>query len=476
MINSHCQQDTAAQQNQSSLQTLSRALSMSQGQFSLILVRCNYSAMREETVRQLREESGIEILEIVLPPSVKTLYTTIETKLSCSHPAALMVFGLESVSAIDRLLTSTNYVREEFRNNFPFPVVLWVTDKILKKLIRLVTDIETWTTTVEFVLGPDELVDFLGKSADRIFSNILESGNWRLSNSAILGANSLSELESATQDLQTCNIRLEPALEASLQFIRGRYEYACHRIPAALELYQESINFWKYKVAFMGAKAEVSDLSFTVHPAPVLEGIVLFHIGLCYRFQAEKYRRANRPYWTEAKNYFQECIDVLERAGRSDAVGIFINQLGEVLQHLEDWEALWNYCRGLAVPKQQVEGELEPYRFACLDPEHQGQRTGFRAAQMCQHRFPGLFSLLRGHEVKYVASDRFLPRIPGYSLEGAIYTQQNAVEIVSEHEVRSAFEERSELVVLIENFAFASATHLETRPAAPRRRLRHAAS
>ncbi|MDP8932593.1 MAG: hypothetical protein M3N42_00185, partial [Cyanobacteriota bacterium] len=191
MINSHCQQDTAAQQNKSSLQTLSRALRMSQGQFSLILVRCNYSAMREEIVRQLREESGIEIREIVLPPSVKTLYTTIETKLSCSHPAALMVLGLESVSAIDRLLTSTNYVREEFRNNFPFPVVLWVTDKILKKLIRLVTDIETWTTTVEFVLGPDELVDFLGKSADRLFSNILESGNWRLSNSAILGANSL---------------------------------------------------------------------------------------------------------------------------------------------------------------------------------------------------------------------------------------------------------------------------------------------
>ncbi|MBW3585924.1 MAG: hypothetical protein KY448_08770, partial [Cyanobacteria bacterium 0813] len=355
MINSHCQQDTAAQQNKSSLQTLSRALRMSQGQFSLILARCNYSAMREEIVRQLREESGIEIREIVLPPSVKTLYTTIETKLSCSHPAALMVFGLESVSALDRLLTSTNYVREEFRNNFPFPVVLWVTDKILKKLIRVVTDIETWTTTVEFVLGPDDLVDFLGKSADRIFSNILESGNWRLSNSAILGANSLTELESASQDLQNCNIRLEPAIEASLQFIRGRHEYACHRIPAAIELYQKSLNFWKNQVAFIGAKTEFSDLLFTVYPASVLEGILLFHIGLCYRFQAEQHRSANRPYWTEAKNYFQECIDVLERAGRWDAVGIFINQLGEVLQHLEDWDALWN----LAIKAQRLHQNIE---------------------------------------------------------------------------------------------------------------------
>ena len=315
---------------------------MSQGQFSLILVRCNYSAMREETVRQLREESGIEIRELVLPASVKTLYTTIETELADSQPQALMVFGLESVSVIDRLLTSTNYMREEFRNNFPFPVVLWVTDKILKKLIRLVTDIETWTTTVEFVLGPDELVDFLGKSADRIFSHILESGNWRLTNSAILGANSLTELESASQDLQTCNITLEPAIEASLQFIRARHEYACHRIPEAINLYQKSLDFWQNRVAFIEEETKVSDLLFTVHPAPVLEGILLFDIGLCYRFQAERNRSNNRPLWTEAKNYFQQCIDVLERAGQSDVVGIFINQLGEVLQYLEEWDALWN--------------------------------------------------------------------------------------------------------------------------------------
>ncbi len=355
MIDSHCHQDTAAQQNNSSLQTLSRTLRMSQGQFSLILLRCNYSAMREETVRQLREDSGIEIREIFLPTSVKTLYTTIETEVADHQPPALMVFGLESVSAIDRLLTSTNYVREEFRNNFPFPVVLWVTDKILKKLIRLVTDIETWTTTVEFVLGPDELVDFLGKSADRIFSKILESGNCSLSNSAILGANSLTELESASQDLQTCNIRLEPAIEANLQFIRARHEYACHRIPAALELYQKSLNFWKYQVAFIGGKTEFSDLLFTVHPASVLEGILLFHMGLCYRFQAEQNRSNNRPLWTEAKNYFQQCIDVLERAGKSDAVGLFINQLGEVLQHLEDWDALWN----LAIKARRLHQNME---------------------------------------------------------------------------------------------------------------------
>ena len=93
MIDSHCQQDTAAQQNQSSLQTLSRTLRMSQGQFSLILVRCNYSAMREEIVQQLRENSGIEIREIVLPTSVKTLYTTIETEVADNQTPLKLVAG-----------------------------------------------------------------------------------------------------------------------------------------------------------------------------------------------------------------------------------------------------------------------------------------------------------------------------------------------------------------------------------------------
>lgn len=342
MINSPYQQDTAAQKNKISLQTLSRTLRMSQGQFSLTLVRCNYGMLRKKIIGKLWQESAIEIREIFLPPSVKTLYTTIETELSGSQPQALMVFGLESVNAIDRVLTSTNYVREEFRNNFPFPVVLWVTDKILKKLMRLVTDIESWTTTIEFILGADELVDFLGKSADRIFSGILESGNWRLTNSAILGANALNELESATQDLASYNVRLEPAIEASLQFIRGRDAYYEKRIPAAIKLYQKSLNFWKYQVAFIGDNTEFSNLLFTVHPSPVLEGILLFHIGLCYRFQAEHHRTGNRPYWTEAKNYFQQCIDVLERARQPELVGKFINQLGEVLQYLEDWDALWN--------------------------------------------------------------------------------------------------------------------------------------
>ncbi|MDF0552840.1 hypothetical protein [Kamptonema sp. UHCC 0994] len=341
MINPHGQTNTAAE-NKHSLQTLSRTLAMSQGQFSLILVRCNYASLREQIVEQLHQQYPVLLRELVLPTSVKTLYTTIEAELSGEHPAALMVFGLETVRDIDQVLTSTNYVREEFRNNFPFPLALWVTDKISKKLIRLVTDIESWTTTIEFSLSPDELIHFLGKSASILFSAVLERGGWRLTNNAILGANSGLELESARQDLQNHGVSLQPALEASLKFIRGRQEYASNRIDSALELYQQSLNFWQNEVVTMNGEGELILSSFNLPKSSLLAGILLFHIGLCYHRHAEQKRTGNVSYWTEAKNHLQQCIDIFDRAGREDLVAEFINQLGEVLQHLEDWDNLWN--------------------------------------------------------------------------------------------------------------------------------------
>src|SRR4028119_80466 len=91
--------------NESSLKALVRAIRLSQGQFRLILARCNYAALRERMVQCLRELSPIEIRELVLPKSVKSLYTTIKAELGDEIPCkdgasvpALMVFGLESVS------------------------------------------------------------------------------------------------------------------------------------------------------------------------------------------------------------------------------------------------------------------------------------------------------------------------------------------------------------------------------------------
>jgi WD40 repeat protein/AAA+ ATPase superfamily predicted ATPase len=319
----------------------------------MILVRCNYTELREKIVEKLNEQCPIPCRQIFLPASVKTLYSTIEAELGEERPSALMVFGLETVTAIDQVLTSTNYVREEFKNNFPFPVVLWVTDKISKKLIRLVTDIESWTTTVEFSLTPKELLYFQKYSIYRLFLAILDCGAWRLTNSAILGASSAYELESTRQDLQNYGISLEPTIEASLKFIRGREEYANKHIDEALQLYQQSLNIWQNEVNIINVEVEAPLFSKLLNSS-LLTGTALFHIGLCYRHYAEQQRTGIRSYLIEAKNYFQQCINSFNRLGREDLVAQFINQIGEILQDLEDWDGLWD----LAVKARRLHQDL----------------------------------------------------------------------------------------------------------------------
>lgn len=146
------QPEKIASHNWTSWKILMRAIIRSQGDFSLILARCNCRNLREGIVQQLQEQSPVEIRALVLDRSVKTLYTTIAEELGNEQPSAVMVSSLESVSSLDKLLVATNQVREEFRN-FDCPLVLWVTDEVLRKLIRLVPDFENWATSVEFSLS-----------------------------------------------------------------------------------------------------------------------------------------------------------------------------------------------------------------------------------------------------------------------------------------------------------------------------------
>ncbi len=139
--------------NERSLKTLARAITLSEGDFSLILVRCNSPELREQILQKLREEYPIEYEELALDQSTDTLYCSINQNLGQNLPKALMIKSLESVNTLDKLLIATNLVRNNFQN-FNFPLVLWVTDEIHKKLIRLAPDFQSWASSaISFDLG-----------------------------------------------------------------------------------------------------------------------------------------------------------------------------------------------------------------------------------------------------------------------------------------------------------------------------------
>ncbi|HBE58993.1 MAG TPA: hypothetical protein DEG17_20005 [Cyanobacteria bacterium UBA11149] len=134
--------------NRQSLKRLARAIAMSDGEFSLILVCCKGSPqpLPLQIVNELRGLSSIPIEGIILNSQIDTLFGTILSAIDEPPPPALIIFGLESLVAIDSILSAANLVRDEFRKQFPFPLVLWIDDEILQKLIRLAPDLKSWAT------------------------------------------------------------------------------------------------------------------------------------------------------------------------------------------------------------------------------------------------------------------------------------------------------------------------------------------
>jgi WD40 repeat protein len=403
-----------ASYNERSLKTLVRSIAMSQQQFSLILVRCNYEHLRQQMVKRLRQMSPLPIQDLVLRPGVKTLYTTLlaNTQNHGQSPgaavSAVMVFGLETVVAIDEVMASTNQVRDEFRKNFSCPVVLWVTDDIVTKMIRLAPDFKSWAAaTIKFEMAVDELIDFLAQRADGIFrvgelnpqwenstaaksgfstyddtdlekptqesqirqgerfltphprspnsqtSNIQSYSPLSPGNNLDLAIGSLSrrELELALRDLQNRDQQLEPALEASLQFVLGRDYYVSDETETALIHYQQSLVFWQQQTGNWELKNwekswETQNLSCTLsNPVQNIlflerEGIVLFHIALCHRLQAARNPVANRQHWEQAWISLEQSRNAFSLADRPELVAEVTAHLGEVLQRLEAWGEL----------------------------------------------------------------------------------------------------------------------------------------
>ncbi|MBD2439756.1 hypothetical protein [Nostoc sp. FACHB-110] len=146
------------QNSTTAAQRLARAIMVASGEFSLILACCDSVSQQQQIVKSLKECSKVTIKEIRLLPTDETLYTTITNTISIPHTEALIVDGLESVLAINQLLISTNLMRDEFRKSFHFPMVLFVNNDILSKLVWLAPDLKNWAaTTIRFDVAHDVL-------------------------------------------------------------------------------------------------------------------------------------------------------------------------------------------------------------------------------------------------------------------------------------------------------------------------------
>jgi WD40 repeat protein/tetratricopeptide (TPR) repeat protein len=371
---------TVSTQNQRALHTLARAISLSQGEFSLILVRCNYTSLQERMVKDLHqllansEIDSASWLEIKLDCQVKTLYSTIIHRLNEleNQPSGLMIFGLDSVVAIDQLFQSSNQVRDEFRKNCPFPLVLWMTEKLLQKLTRWAPDFKSWAAaSIKFEASIGELIQLWQNQDAALLARVLDGqaglAEWAIASPKVIHdlpvlplastvQGTREQLESALQDLQRQKMIADPLLVAMQHFVIGRYDHALSRIDSALAHYEQSFSFWQSRSqGTTGGKANIPRRlpqpwqGETPRPAnqqgnPTPEerqGVLLLYMGLCYWRLAELDQASGyMTHWQAARPMLERCLQVFEDAGRRDLVAKFVPLLGEVLRRLQAWDEL----------------------------------------------------------------------------------------------------------------------------------------
>ena len=333
--------------NQQSLRSLERAITFSKNQFSVILLCCNYEFLRDIIQQQLAINGwGNErIQSITLDKKTTSLYTTIQSQLTIDQPAGLMIMGFESIYEIDDLLRSINQVRDEFRKRYQTPIIFWVNDQVLQKIMRLAPDFASWAATpIRFEMTSIGLLEFLHQETDDLFTRVLQS-NYAQVHTVTLEQVWISsdQLHYAVRELYDRGIEIEAELNARLEFIFGIDDYVNNRIDSALNNFQKSLRFWHHQ----------EDLELTEYATDITAGlsnsscadllkqsILLFYIGLCYCRLAEQNPKSRETYWQSAKTYFQQCLQTFEIAGRIDLVSEFIDQLLEVLYSLKSWSAL----------------------------------------------------------------------------------------------------------------------------------------
>ncbi|MDJ1184982.1 eIF2A-related protein [Roseofilum casamattae] len=353
--------------NQRSLTRLARSISLSQGQFSLVLVRCNYPNLKERVLQRLPEIlaarspilSPIRLLH--LAPETTNLYRAVKLNLNQATPSysALFVLGLESITNRQELLVSTNVIRDEFRKQLHCPLVLWANDTGLTHILQLAPDLANFAANpISFDLTTEELQQLIGRKADTLFSTLLSqeskqlmafpvsflppqsaSGEYAKSGVASYGSDR-EQLEFALQTLQQRESYLEPSLQANLSMLLGQDRLMQGNIDEAIAYYQQTLYYWQPQTY----RGEEETTEAIVELSLDRKGLLLFYLGLCFARQGQN-NGGERELWEQARFYFDRSIECFMACDREDLIAQMTGQVSDVLQHLQAWETLLEFTQ-----------------------------------------------------------------------------------------------------------------------------------
>ncbi|NJL11472.1 MAG: hypothetical protein HC908_18715 [Calothrix sp. SM1_7_51] len=155
------------------------------------------------------------------------------------------------------------------------------------------------------------------------------------------------EIYNARNDLlRLYDSKLEPELEASLEFVLGRESYISDQIEDALAHFQRSLALLQPTTSGILSDSEKSiNPQYCVVPNTINAATILLQLGLCYRRMAEKRPAMNKSYIVEALFWFKQSLEIMESRESFDLVAKFISLVCDMLYRLENWTELHKWVQ-----------------------------------------------------------------------------------------------------------------------------------
>ncbi len=310
---------TVQTSNAQILEELLRSIELGQGEFSLLLVRCNYRGLRQQLLAELDKQSDLALAELTLTSTETSLYSAIAHQIEANQPAAVSVFGLDTVNDVEDVLAAANTMRESFRQQFPFALLLWVDDRLLDPIRHRIPLFNSWgATTFRLEWDTDALLTQLQTICDRSVEAALQHAAFTPL-TEVLDPQAVRETELAMAELTRRQVTLPADILGGLELNRGSSllgetpRPAPEVCEAALAHYETSLQHWQTAQHRLGI------------------GLAQFYCSLCH---------AHQENWEAAKAARQACLEVFAQAERSDLVARFIGSLGDALVELQDWDEL----------------------------------------------------------------------------------------------------------------------------------------
>lgn len=213
------------------LRKIALNIEMSQGEFKLIFVHCNYINFQRYLAHSLTQLCLISIIELDELDTV--LYSVINKAIADKKPIGVQILGLEKVTHLEQLLTTVDQVRDEFKKQFDFPLLIWVNNEIQTQFIHKAPNFYSWGIKTAYEVDQKYIESWLQETVNQFLCD-----DFCLTRQE--GEILKNQIEVAREYLEPIKTELAPEVTANLTALLGLAKRVNSEWEQAINLYQQA--------------------------------------------------------------------------------------------------------------------------------------------------------------------------------------------------------------------------------------------